>query len=310
MEQKILGIAGKKQAGKNTLSNFLHGLQLQWNGIITNFAIDEEGELIVEGLPTIIDGKEQLATVKLTVDQTNDFRFARWAADSMWPFIKNYSFAESLKEIAIDLFECPRNLVYGTDKDKKTVMEHLRWENMPGVCTDNVYNDRAVQETSGMLLDECLSYHEPGPMTIREFLQFFGSDIMRKMYESIWVNRCMKDILTENSGVAVISDCRFNNEIDAVQENNGKIIGLTRNPFDDKHKSENSFDLEKCDAVIDNQDMNIREMCDEAVKILKDWGWIQTFVPKGDFFIAIKDLVQKRSSATMKINPAKEGKNI
>jgi hypothetical protein len=307
MEQKILGIAGKKQAGKNTLSNFLHGLQLQWNGIITNFAIDEEGDLIVEGLPTIIDGEEQLATVKLTVDQTNDFRFARWAADSMWPFIKNYSFAESLKEITIDLFECPRNLVYGSDEDKQTVMDHLLWENMSGVITDSEFWNYITPDgdPEGGLL-----YHEPGPMTIREFLQFFGSDIMRKMYEPVWVNRCIKDILTENSGVAVISDCRFNNEIDAVQENNGKIIGLTRNPFDDKHKSENSFDLEKCDAVIDNQDMNIREMCDEAVKILKDWGWIQTFVPKGDFFIAIKDLVQKRSSATMKINPAKEGKNI
>jgi hypothetical protein len=305
-DQKLLGIAGSKQAGKDTICNFLHGLQLKWNGIVDNFYIDNDGELLVEGLPTLINGEEVKANVKLPVSGSGDYRFAAWAADSMWPFIKRYSFAEALKEMAIELFECPREFVYGTDAQKNTVMEHLLWENMPGVTTEKTPQDPVDSVVAGRLgkyYEKLLSgviYHEAGPMTIRQFLQFLGTDIMRKMYEPAWVNRCIKDILTENSGVAVISDCRFNNEIGIVQKHGGKVIGLMRSPYEDDHPAENSIDFELCDVVIDNREMAIAELCDKVVEILKEWGWIQSFGPKPT----------ERKAATMKINPTKAGKNI
>lgn len=31
-----------------------------------------------------------------------------------------------------------------------------------------------------------------GCMTSREFMQFFGTEIMRKIHEPIWINSCIK----------------------------------------------------------------------------------------------------------------------
>ena len=296
MEQKIIGIAGKKQAGKNTLANFLCGLQLQWNGIIEDFDISEKGELWVRGVPVVVNGEELTdKTFRLDVAQNNDLGFARWAMDSMWPFVKNYSFAEALKETAIDLFEVPRNLVYGTDEDKNAVVEHLLWENMPGVVCDSEWWNWITPDGE----PDFLVYHEPGPMTVREFLQFFGTEIGRKIYDSIWVNRCIKDIVSEGSYIAVISDCRFDNEVKAVQKQGGKVVGLTRDIYGDKHASENALDFSLCDAIIDNQKMPIKENCDAMIGVLKDWGWIQDFGPK-----------EARGRATMKINSDKEVRNV
>ena len=291
MEQKILAIAGAKQAGKNTLANWLHGKQMMDNGIVSNFFITEGGELIVEGLNVFDGEKEDKKTVKLDVCQNSDYKFALWASDVMWPFVKNYSFAEALKEIAIDLFECPRKLVYGNDDDKNTVMEHLLWENMPGIITketferesgnilcdwfpeDNEWGNHDMQDSLSRI---GLQYHESGPMTVRQFLQFLGTDVMRRMYGPIWVNRCLKDLLTENCEIAVISDCRFDNEIEAVTEKGGKVIGLTRRPFsEDGHASEGMFDLGKCSDVIDNENMTIEESCMALFKLLVEWGWLK-----------------------------------
>lgn len=303
MEQKIIGIAGKKQAGKNTLANFLCGLQLQWNGIIEDFDINEDGSLWVRGIPVVINGKEITdKTFMLDVTQNNKLEFARWAADSMWPFIKNYSFAEALKEIAIDLFDIPREYAYGTDEQKKKVVDHLLWENMPGVITPKVIDGSMISwsESRDTLVEEMgLVEHEPGPMTVREFLQFFGTDVMRNIYDSVWVNRCIKDIVTEGSYIAVVSDCRFDNEVRALQKQGGKVVGLTRDIFGDKHVSENSLDLSLCDSVIDNQDMSIKENCDAMIDVLKEWGWIKDFGPK-----------EARGKATMRINSDKEVKNV
>jgi hypothetical protein len=283
------------------------------NGIVDNFVITEKGDLVVEGLSVITQSGASKKDVVLDVTQNNNYQFALWASDTMWPFVKNYSFAEGLKEIAIEYFEVPRNLVYGTDDDKKTVMEHLRWENMPSIITkgvleeewgnmlcdwfpkDHEYGSKEMQED----LDRInLTYHAAGPMTIREFLQYLGSDVMRKMYEPIWLNRCIKDIVSEGSEIAVVPDCRFTNELLGVKKQGGIVIGLTREPFPDPHISENSFDLEDCDYVIDNENMTIEESCQEMFKILVDLEWLK------------KKEAPKKSKGTMKINPNREEKNV
>ena len=45
MEQKILVISGKKQSGKSSLSNFIHGYQMLKNGVIKDFDLSDAGEL-------------------------------------------------------------------------------------------------------------------------------------------------------------------------------------------------------------------------------------------------------------------------
>jgi hypothetical protein len=262
---KILAFAGAKQSGKNTCSNFLHGFQLKSYNVIDNFYILNDGQLITENK---IDGNTSQKGL-LDVNRKDD-EFSEWASEDMWPLIKNYSFADALKSLCIHLFNIPYNCVYGTDEEKNTIIPWLLWENMPGILACENHN-----LTDEQLALSGLQYHKSGPMTAREFMQFFGTDIMRKMYENIWCDKLIKDIKSEDPGIAVISDCRFRNECEYIKSHGGKIIHLTRRPFQDGHKSENDLvGYNGFDGVIDNENMNIGDSCDELLKIIQSWGWM------------------------------------
>jgi hypothetical protein len=114
-------------------------------------------------------------------------------------------------------------------------------------------------------------------MAAREFLQFFGTDVCRAIYEDVWQSRLIKDIIAEEPLVAVIDDCRFPNEVQAVQEGGGKVIRLTRCNHKDSHASECALSSYKnFDAVIDNQNASISETNIEIIKTLTEWGWMGT----------------------------------
>ena len=268
---KALAISGKKGSGKSTLSNFIHGYQLRCFNIIDNFSITEDGKLVIE---TSIknEGKEEKGLAILDINR-RDPEFVEWASYNVWPYIKKYSFADSLKVVAIELFGISGEQAYGTNEQKNTIVPHLLWENMPGIYTD----DEMYQSTleSNPDLEGVLLYHTPGPMTAREFLQFFGTEICRKIYSYVWTERTTKNIQQEQSLLAIVDDCRFKNEADAIKGIGGKVIRLTRNIYQDDHDSEKDLDnYSDFDAVIDNKNMTIHETNVEIIKILEEWGWL------------------------------------
>ncbi len=279
----IIAFAGKKQSGKSTCANFLHGYQMRSQGIISDFGLSKEGKLLVqtEEMKSEKEVEQKLALIDVN---RKDYEFAEWAAYSMWPFIKNYSFAEPLKQLALNLFNIPEECMYGTDEQKNQLQEHLLWENMPGVCTNERFfifmqskmeHDLALDEEDAGYK---LIYHKPGPMTARGFLQFLGTDVMRKMYEPIWVKYCIDNIQSEESLIATIDDVRFLNELEAVQKAGGKVIYLDRNSDSkDGHSSENELcnNLDKFDAVIDNSDLSILDTSMEVMKLIEEWGWLE-----------------------------------
>ena len=252
---RILAFAGKKQSGKNSCCSFLHGYQMRSYHIVNDFGIDKSGNLVVDTLSVGADGEE--TTSKGVLDVTrNDLEFGMWAAENMWPFVKHYSFASSLKEIAHGLFGLTKKQCYGTDLDKNSPT-WLKWEDMPG------YKGK-----------------KKGRLTAREFLQFFGTDICRKIHPDIWTDRTLKSIREEESLMAVISDCRFPNEAEAVRTAGGKIIKLTRGIDGDKHSSETSVDAIEYDVVIDNTDLSMMETNVEIISTLEEWGWLGTIIEK------------------------------
>lgn len=246
---QILAFSGKKGSGKNTLSNFLHGYQLKSYGLIAAFDIASTGELVIETDVRQENGK--ISRGKGSIDVTRlDIEFTVWAMDNVWPFIKHYAFATALKELGIGLFDLSRQSVYGTNEEKNSIIQY-NWEDMP-------------TKVKG----------KSGPMTGREFMQYFGTDICRKIYSNIWTDRTIKDILAEESNLAVITDARFENEVVAVQNAGGKVIRLTRSVDEDCHDSELALDsYDKFDAIIDNKNMTIEESCYELIKIIDNWGW-------------------------------------
>ena len=284
MKTKIIGFAGSKQAGKTTCSNFLHGCQLKSHDIVKNFSILDDGRLTVD--TEIIDdqGLESFGSSILDVSRS-DLEFTEWALFSMWPFVKKYSFADTLKQIAVQLFDIPRECVFGTDEQKNQLQEHLLWENMPGVCTNEKFFEFMQSKMKhDLALDEedagyKLIYHAAGPMTAREFLQCLGTDVMRKMYEPIWVKRVISDIESEEPLLAIVDDVRFINEIEAIQKVGGKVIGLERQPFESSHSSEQIINnhLDTLDGVI-GADKDIHGMCQSVLDYMSEFGWFSTEV--------------------------------
>ena len=249
----ILGISGRKQAGKNTTANILHGMILKEQGFVSDWSIGANGQLMIDSPDA--DGWGEFDVTR------QDEQFTEWAEHNMWPYVKIYSFADHLKWICIKLFDIPFECCFGTDEQKNQVQEHLLWENMPGIVTDEVaeeewgylrleYDSKEMQEALSKINLTC---HAAGPMTAREFMQFFGTDIMRKMYEPIWVNSCIKKIQREQSALAIIADVRFPNEAKAIEQAGGKVVRLTREVHEDNHSSEVALDDYPFTDYIDNK---------------------------------------------------------
>lgn len=239
---KIIGISGRKQAGKNTTANILHGIVLKEKGLVKDWNIGSSGELII--LTENSNGTAGWGEFDIT---RNDEDFTAYAENNMWPYVKLYSFADYLKWICTNLFDIPHECVWGTDDQKNQPQEHLLWENMP-----KAINSTLMKKI--MPPDSKRSYGwKEGPMTAREFMQFFGTDVCRKMFEPIWVKSCIKKIQQEQSQLAIIADVRFPNEAKAIEEAGGRVVRLTRQVFDDNHSSEVALDNYPFTDFIDNQ---------------------------------------------------------
>ena len=276
---KILGISGKKQSGKNSTANFIIGKILKDNGIVFDYGVTDKGELSL--LTSLQDGSKVWGTVDTC---SRDPVFLEAAENMIFPFVKNYSFADSLKEAAVSLFGLTPEQAWGTDKDKQT-LTNLKWENMPGVTTEVTPQDPVDEEVAGRLgkyYEKVLSgvvYHEPGFMTAREFLQFFGTEIGRKMYPDIWIDATINRILEEQTGLAIITDVRFPDEVAAIQNVGGIVCRLDRTLFEDNHPSEvaldkENYDWNNFDFIIENHYLPLEETCKLMAQHLEQQGLV------------------------------------
>ena len=278
---RILAFAGRKQSGKNTAYNFLLGITLLNLAVVRDkIQIKNNGKLWISDL----FGDESVAGIAAFVDARNE-KIDYFNNNYVYPFIKNYSFADVLKQdVCIKILGLSWEQCYGTDEEKMA-FTHLRWEGMPGVTTEVTPQDPITEEVAGRLgkyYEKVLSgviYHEPGPMTGRDVMQFVGTEIFRRMYGNVWAKSTINRIINDKSKFGIITDCRFPNEVEAVQQAGGKVIRFTRNPFpEDKHDSETSldrenFDWERFDAVIDNEKMSISDQNGALIETLIGWGW-------------------------------------
>lgn len=156
---------------------------------------------------------------------------AEFVANLFWKYgdSKIYNFADPLKTLCIEILGLQYNQCYGSDEDKNQLVN----------C-----------------------YWEGKQLTAREVLQIVGTDMFRKMQTYVWSNATIRKILNDKPDIAVIADCRFPNEVDAIKRVGGIVIKLTRNPYNSNHSSEmaldpNRYDQSLFDLVIDNHNMTI-----------------------------------------------------
>jgi len=278
--QKILVFAGKKQSGKSSAANFVVGYTLSQLGrrgypfCPTNFAIDDEGQLIVNTVVSDANG-EGIASDGILDLNRKDNEFLRWSMDIMWPHVKTYAFADALKNIAVTILGIDPTCVYGSDEDKNK-KTHISWKSMCSFLAPRQIN--TIKK--GGKFDDL--------MTGRELLQYLGTNVFRVLDNNCWHRRCFEDILLDGSDIAVVQDCRFTDEVRAayqVKEKYGvdvRVIKLTREEGFDVHESENSLkgiSDNGYDLVVDNQYTTVHEKNQLILDYLYECGWFSEHVP-------------------------------
>lgn len=144
---------------------------------------------------------------------------------------KIYNFADPLKTLCMDILGLEHKQCYGSDTDKNELVN----------C-----------------------YWDGRQITAREVLQLVGTEMFRSLQKNVWSDATIRLIKKENPNLAIIADCRFPNEVDAIKNAGGLIIKLNRNPYHSSHASEIALDAENYDQqmfnlVIDNSDLNISQ---------------------------------------------------
>lgn len=263
----IIGLAGRKQSGKNTKSNFIHGYLMVKHGIIDHFEINDEGKLIVPSVFKDSQGNQVKGLGILDLEQENE-SYWEYASQYIWPYVKQYSFGHALKKLLSDYLGIDPKL-FLTDEGKNTTT-NLKWENMPGVYTNKKMYKATIEGNPD--LEKILVYHEKGNMTVRDLLQFIGTDVFRKMYSTIWLDIIARQIKEEKPQLAIITDCRFPDEAEWIKQK-GKTVCLLRNTDSDpSHSSEAIETYDGHDFVLDNRNMSIKESNEQFLEKLQFWG--------------------------------------
>lgn len=238
LPRRIIGIAGKKSSGKDASARFIAGINL----VVHNY-IDE--------FHSLIDGSLEIKGKK--------FNDVNLIAPN---FCRVYHFADYLKQICHDLF----GIDYTHLNVNKTNVTKMMWSSLPGVVTNReVFMSvqkflEKKQELIGPHYTIPIIFHEEGWVTVRDFLQYLGTNIFRKISSNCWINALKNKMEQDNVPLSIIADARFINELDFIKSSGGLCIKLTRGISDDQHPSENDFLLfDKWDAVIDNKECtNVR----------------------------------------------------
>ena len=237
---QIVGFAGKKQSGKNTICNYIVAMKLAELQVAEKTKLGDSGDIYVSDI--LGERKPDCEWIEFSEKNMN---IKKIFDDFLGSYVKIYGLADALKNICIEVFGLTNSQVYGADKDKNT-LTHIKWSSVGGQ-TDEL-------------------------MTAREFLQYFGTDICRKIDSDVWINSLLRKVKSDSPELALICDVRFRNEIEALQKEGGIIIGLKRNMNrgNDSHASEKEIEscFEICDRVIDNQEASIKEQCEEAFEVI------------------------------------------
>lgn len=172
-----------------------------------------------------------------------------------------FSFAQTMKSVAVNFFGLKHKQVFGSLEDKDSPTSYF-WEDLPHY--NEIKSSRLNPPT--------------GKMTAREFLQEFGTGMVRKMNKLIHINACFNMISKENCLLNFITDARFENEIDSIKDAGGIVIRLTRTTDNDSHISENEIDkcTSKFDIILNNENMSKEEQQFELIKKLKQIDWIKS----------------------------------
>lgn len=112
------------------------------------------------------------------------------------------------------------------------------------LLSDDQLHDRELKETIDNRWD----------MTPRKMMQTMGTDLIRTHIDpNFWIKHFSLWFKNNSEKNVIVTDCRFQNEIDIVIKLGGKIIKINRETEFDEHESEVGIDkLQNIDFIINN----------------------------------------------------------
>lgn len=98
-----------------------------------------------------------------------------------------------------------------------------------------------------------LSNKEGEPMTNREFLQYFGTEVGRSIDKDLWIKALMYSYGRDEESHWIVPDVRFPNEADAIRNAGGVLWKIERDGSGaGNHISEKLIDDIMVDIIIEN----------------------------------------------------------
>ena len=132
----------------------------------------------------------------------------------------------------------------GKDKLGQEWASLLRENGIEANCY--AFADALKASTDAFLLKELkISAYTEDPeekLIIRPFLVFWGTEIMRKIDDEVWVNRLTDQISCR--GINIITDLRFPNELKWINDNDGHLFMINRvgvGPANESEKTNNTI---------------------------------------------------------------------
>lgn len=256
--RKLIGISGKKQSGKNTVTKIWQLLDYFHNGLST----DLKKEYYEISSIADIEYVERHLYIDIC-DKS---------------YYKQKSFANKLKQIVCLLIGCSmEQLEDNIFKETPLGNDWIVYKLIPKEDYDvNLLDSSITLNYPIIFLSEkeaqeniriynycnCTDY-EKVELTPRLLLQLLGTQCGREIiHPNIWVNALFSEYVSyHNSRVNIytlpkwiISDVRFENEAKAIKERNGIIIRVNRNSENkDNHQSEIDLDnYKEFDYTINN----------------------------------------------------------
>lgn len=257
----ILGVSGKAQSGKDTVGRYLQ------------YLLSEDSK------------RMSYSSWQLQID--------RWYNHNDWQIKK---FADKLKDIVCILIGCTRADLEDNDFKNKELGEE--WNIPLTLDKGHGVGLRRTREN-----EEVTVYK---PITPRIFLQLLGTEAGRQIiHPNIWCNALMKDYtgsgvinkqeepIIKDSKVIykvynvefpnwIITDCRFPNEVKAIEDKGGFIIRVERTNFQDgsdyawgnessNHESETALDGVKFHFTILNNGtlQDLYKSVDSIIHLIK-----------------------------------------
>ena len=253
----VLNISGKMQSGKSNIVKYLYGIHLIRRNLIDRFDFNDNGDLLV---PIRGESGMGIFDIYRRDEQFVEFLYGTGVAN----FIQRFSFADQLKAACSNIFGIDP-MLYLTDEGKNSET-HIKWDDFSGFLKADI---RKKLKDENKL---------QGNMTVRQLLQYFGTDVCRKIDDDCWVRSTWNAISNCDTELVVIDDCRFPNEFYYSKSQGAKTIRLKR---DIKHStviSEIAMDDvpdSEYDLVIHNENLTMAEKNQLVHDFLTECGWLQ-----------------------------------